>query len=107
MFSLKLTDAELISQLKAKYERTPPGHCEVCGTTVAVEPHEGGYPLPWSCPAAREELAAAQAAGAAPEVIEALQAHIKTSRWEDFRQGGDKRVMELIARFEAQKATTA
>lgn len=109
MFSHAMPDSELLAQLKAKYQRPSPGACPTCGAHVAVEPHAGGYPLPWVCPVAKKTLAEAQAAGAAPEAIIELEAHVANSRWEDFRQVGDRRVIELIARYEVLKglSTTA
>ena len=103
MFSEEMSDTELLAQLKAKYERTRPGDCPVCGTHVVVEPHAGGYPLPWVCPTGKKALAKAVEEGASAEVIAELEAHVKASRWEDFRRVGDRRVMELIARYEALK----
>ncbi len=104
MFAATTTDDELLAQLKAKYERTPPGDCPVCAARVAVEPHAGGYPLPWVCPDAKKALDAAVAAGAPLEALAPLHEHVRLSRWEDFRQVGDQRVMQLISRFEALKA---
>lgn len=99
MYVTDLPDDTLLEQLRAKYERTAPGHCPQCGTVVEVEPHEGGYPLPWACPVAREELDAARARGASQEELQPLLAHWESSRWEDFRRLGDRRVMELIRRY--------
>lgn len=103
MFSEEMSDTELLAQLKAKYERTRPSDCPVCGSYVVVEPHGGGYPLPWVCPAGKKALAKAIEEGASAEAIADLEAHVKASRWEDFRRVGDRRVMELIARYEALK----
>ncbi len=103
-FSEDMSDDELLGQLKAKYERLPPGPCTTCGAQVVVEPHAGGYPLPWVCPVGKKALAEAEAAGADGALIEELQAHVAKSRWEDFRRVGDRRVMELILRYEALMA---
>lgn len=105
MTAVPLPDADLLTQLKAKYERSSPGHCPTCGVLVAVEPHAGGYPLPWVCPAGARALTQAVAAGAAPEDIEGLQEHVAKSRWEDYRRIGDQRVMDLISRYEALLAS--
>lgn len=103
MFSDEMPDDELLTQLKTKYERTRPGDCPVCGAHVVIEPHGGGYPLPWVCPVAKRGLDAAHEEGASQQRIDVLQAHVAQSRWEDFRQVGDRRVMELIRRYEALK----
>lgn len=98
--SSALSDEELLAKLRAKYDRSIPGHCPTCGTAVTVEDHPGGYPLPWSCPVAQEALRATQA----PEVSQAQKqealTHWQASRWEDYRRVGDRRVMELIERYE-------
>lgn len=103
MFTDEMSDDELLVQLKAKYVRTRPGDCPTCGAHVVVEPHAGGYPLPWVCPVGKKALDEAIERGAEPAVIEGLQEHVAKSRWEDFRRVGDRRVMELIARYEALK----
>ena len=103
MFTDEMSDEELLAQLKAKYVRTRPGDCPTCGSHVVVEPHAGGYPLPWVCPVGKKALDEAIERGAEPAVIEELQEHVAKSRWEDFRRVGDRRVMELIARYEALK----
>lgn len=107
MLSEAMTDTDLLAQLKAKYERTPPGECPVCGAQVAVEPHAGGYPLPWICPVGKKALEEAKAASASPETIQELEDHVRHSRWEDFRRVGDRRVMELISRYEALKGASS
>jgi hypothetical protein len=99
-----LTDDELLAKLRAKYERTVPGNCPHCGTPVVVEDHPGGYPLPWACPRAIEELKAARDAGVSDEALAPILEHWQVSRWEDYRRQGDRRVMELIARYEALKS---
>lgn len=103
MFTDTMPDEELLNQLKAKYERSRPGDCPTCGAHVVVEPHAGGYPLPWVCPVGKKALDEAKAVGAAPDVIQELEHHVFKSRWEDYRRIGDRRVMELISRYESLK----
>lgn len=105
MFSPEMSDDELLVQLKAKYERVRPGDCPTCGAHVVVGQHTGGYPLPWVCPVGQQALDLAIEANAPADVLADLKVHVHKSRWEDYRRGGDRRVMELIARYEALKAT--
>ncbi len=110
MYANPISDDELLAKLRAKYDRTVPGHCPHCGTAVTVDEHKGGYPLPWSCPVGLKALQDARAQGADEPTLEAAQAHWQASRWEDYRRVGDRRVMELIERYEqlrAQAAATA
>lgn len=106
MTSSALTDDELLAKLRAKYTRTVPGNCPTCGAPVAVENHQGGYPLPWSCPAGLQAWQAAQAAETDEATRQAAQAHWQASRWEDYRRVGDRRVMELIERYEQLRRST-
>lgn len=99
-----LSDDELLSKLRAKYERpSPPEPCPTCGGGLRVEAASNGFPLRWMCAAAETELLAIQASDA--EVPADLLAHLETSTWEDFRPVGDARVVELIARYERLKAS--
>lgn len=104
MYANHLSDDELLTKLRAKYERTVPGQCPHCGTAVTVEEHEGGYPLPWSCPVGLQALKQAREQGSDAATLEAAEAHWQASRWEDFRRVGDRRVMELIERYEQLRA---
>lgn len=100
MSSSTLSDEELLARLRAKYTRAVPGCCPTCGQAVTVEEHPGGYPLPWSCPEGLQAWKAAQAPGVDEAQRQAALAHWQTSRWEDYRRVGDRRVMELIERYE-------
>lgn len=107
MTSSALTDDELLAKLRAKYTRTIPGNCPTCGTPVTVEDHPGGYPLPWSCPVGLQAWQAAQGAETDEATRQAAQAHWQSSRWEDYRRVGDRRVMELIERYEQLRGSQA
>lgn len=98
--SSTLSDEELLAKLRAKYDRTTPGHCPTCGAAVTVEDHAGGYPLPWSCPAGLLAWQEAQGQETSEAQRQAALAHWQSSRWEDYRRVGDRRVMELIERYE-------
>lgn len=100
MSSSALSDEELLTRLRAKYTRAVPGNCPTCGLPVTVEDHPGGYPLPWSCPVGLAAWQAAQAPGASDAQRQAAREHWESSRWEDYRRVGDRRVMELIERYE-------
>lgn len=107
MFTDTMPDEELLKQLKTKYLRPQPGNCPTCGAAVVVELHAGGYPLPWVCPVGKMALDEAKASGADAQTLQELEDHVFSSRWEDYRRIGDRRVMELISRYEALKAASS
>ena len=92
---MQLSNDDLLRKLQAKYERTSPGACLVCGSTLSVQHKGGGLPLTWACTTAAELLSSLPSgADSAPHL-----AHLEASRHLDYRTGGDARVMELVHRF--------
>jgi hypothetical protein len=98
------TDAELLGMLTESYEPSAIPPCRVCGAELKVQSIGGGEPTRYACdgrlpdPNDPEKTIWAQGRSFVDD-------HYSRSGYEDRRQGGDGRVMELVARFLRRKAS--
>lgn len=89
------TDEELLQSLRESYEPTVVPPCHICGRELSIQAIGGGKPTVWACSGRDDNDSYLPGRGFIDE-------HYSNSRYEDRRQGGDERVMELVARFNAR-----
>ena len=85
-------DAGLIEQLERAYlpPQVPP--CRICGAELSIASMGGGYATVYRCSAVK------------PVDGKFDWKHYEQSEWQDYRQGGDPRVIELVKRYRALSA---
>lgn len=76
------SDEELLTELVERYKPTEVPPCRVCGKELTLQSAGGGQPTVWACDNFGQDWE-----------------HYSNSRWEDYKQGGDVAVMELISRY--------
>lgn len=86
------TDEELVSELVESYEPSAIPPCRVCGDELDIQSAGGGKPTAYAC--------------VARLVKDGVDCgvdwdHYTQSRFEDYRQGGDDRVIEAVRRWQA------
>lgn len=86
----ELSDEDLIRDLTKSYEAPIVPPCRVCGAPLAIGAIGGGRPIEYACSQTKLD-----------------HEHWRNSRWQDTRQGGDSRVIELIDRYTKAKAGSA
>lgn len=86
--NVDLTDDQLETVITERYAPSVIPKCRICGADLAVGSSGGGQPTRWYCSVA-----------ARPMDYE----HFGDSLWEDRRQGGDGRVMELLRRYKLNR----
>ena len=87
-----IADADLVAELRKSYEPSTIPPCRVCGGKLTMASVGGGTPTAYACSDPRT-----------PEGKMDWN-HYSQSRWEDYRRGGDDRVLELLRRFETARA---
>ncbi len=83
-----LTDEQLETIINERYAPSVIPKCRICGGDMTIGASGGGQPTRWYCSVAQDSK---------PMDWK----HFGDSLWEDRRQGGDSRVMELLRRFKA------
>lgn len=86
-----LTDEQLETIINERYAPSVIPKCRICGGDMTIGASGGGQPTRWYCSVAQDSK---------PMDWK----HFGDSLWEDRRQGGDSRVMELLRRFKANGA---
>ncbi|WP_454912925.1 hypothetical protein [Variovorax gossypii] len=90
----RLTEKDL-QELEARYRATDVPACRVCGAPLVCVASGGGSPTRYAC--------STQESVKRPVDWE----HYERSRWEDRHQGGDSRVMDLVASYRRLAADLA
>ena len=90
------TDKELEGELRRSYGPVKVPACRVCGGELSIQGMGGGKPTVYACSGQNEDMSWQEGRKPADE-------HYSQSHWEDRRQGGDYRVLELLRRYLHEK----
>ena len=85
-------DGFLSEDLTRRYGPVEVPTCRVCGGELSVQSVGTGGPTVWGCSGTDDDGRLLPDRRMADE-------HYSRSRWEDYRQGGDELVMELLRRY--------
>jgi hypothetical protein len=89
------TDEELIQDLKRSYSPSVIPPCCICGKKLTLLSSREGYPIVYAC-LGYEYVNERRVYDEGRSLADA---HYSESRYEDKRQGGDFRVMEVLKRW--------
>ena len=101
---------ELLAELRSTYTPPPIPRCRICDGALSIQQVGGGMPTVWACSGREDdpdrpgyvrskEGRWEKSDPSAPSEFDA-KGHYSASRWTDYRQGGDTRVLALIDLFE-------
>lgn len=99
------SDDDLLSELRRSFEPDPIPPCRVCGRALSVARVGGGSATLYACVGTEDDPDR-------PGYVRYLEGrkpgdeHYSNSQHDDYKCGGDTRVLELIRRYEAAKAPT-
>lgn len=89
------TDTDLLEQLTKSYEEVKVPPCRVCGGELSPQSIGGGGPIKYACSGYIDGPDGERVRAEGRTVVDK---HYVDSEWDDYRQGGDGRVMELLKR---------
>ncbi|WP_336766875.1 hypothetical protein [Pantoea ananatis] len=93
-------DGDVLEELRSRYAEPKIPSCSICGGDLSVQRSGGGGPTIWACSGMIDDPAG-ERTWIYAEGRSCADKHYESSRWTDYRRGGDSDVIDLIDAYQA------